>query len=173
MQKIVIHRDGRLFSVERNGIFKAIQLLIDKGVLPSDVSLNIVEIPKHSILQLRLFEILWEYEVLKTENDNGAVLNPEIGSWVKINNREAFLCTTGREFRHSGSSNPLYIKYSFGEMSIENILEDIYFLSCLAYTKPDDCSRYPLTIKITDRRINILGSDFDMEALDVLKIIHL
>ena len=172
LKKIVIHRDGKLFVVERNGIFKAIQLLKEKGILPDDVSVNIVEIPKHSILQLRLFEVLKEYDVLHSDNDNGSVLNPEIGSWVKINNREAFLCTTGREFKHNGSSNPLYIKFLFGNMDIEHILEDIYYLSCLAYTKPDDCSRYPLTIKITDRRINILGSDFDLEALDVLKTIH-
>lgn len=172
LKKIVIHRDGRLFSVENNGIFKAIQLLIEKGVLPTDVSVNIVEIPKHSILRLRLFEVINDYDVLKTEYDNDCVLNPEIGSWVKVNDKEAFLCTTGREFNHSGSSNPLYIKYSFGDMNIEQILEDIYFLSCLAYTKPDDCSRYPLTIKITDRRINIIGSDFNSEALDILKTIH-
>ncbi len=172
LRKIVIHRDGKLFLVERNGIFKAIQLLKDKGILPEDICVNIVEIPKHSIFQLRLFEVLKEYDVLNTQNDSDCVLNPEIGSWVKINNKEAFLCTTGREFNHNGSSNPLYIKFPYGNMDIEKILEDIYYLSCLAYTKPDDCSRYPLTIKITDRRINILGSEFDIEALDVLKTIH-
>ncbi|MDN3657849.1 hypothetical protein QWZ08_19510 [Ferruginibacter paludis] len=172
LRTIVIHRDGKLFLVERNGIFRAVELLKEKGVLPSDVSVNIVEIPKHSILQLRLFEVLKQYDILNTQQDNDSVLNPEIGSWVKINEREACLCTTGREFVHNGSSNPLYIKFPYGNMEIEKILEDIYYLSCLAYTKPDDCSRYPLTIKITDRRINILGSDFDMEALDVLKTIH-
>lgn len=172
LRKIVIHRDGKLFLVERNGIFKAVELLKEKGILPDDVSVNIVEIPKHSILQLRLFEVLKQYDILNTQQDNDSVLNPEIGSWVKINEREACLCTTGREFVHNGSSNPLYIKFPYGNMGIEQILEDVYYLSCLAYTKPDDCSRYPLTIKITDRRINILGSDFDMEALDVLKTIH-
>lgn len=172
LRKIVIHRDGKLFLIERNGIFKAVQLLKEKGILPEDVSVNIVEIPKHSILQLRLFEVLKQYDILNSQYDDDSVLNPEIGSWVKISDREACLCTTGREFIHNGSSNPLYIKFPYGNMGIEQILEDVYYLSCLAYTKPDDCSRYPLTIKITDRRINILGSDFDMEALDVLKTIH-
>ncbi|MFD2146220.1 hypothetical protein [Mucilaginibacter antarcticus] len=132
-----------------------------------------MEIPKHAISPFRLFEVKKEYDMRQERIDNGCVLNPEIGSYVKINPKEAFLCTTGREFNHGGSSNPLYIKYSSGSMSMDAILQDIYFLSCLAYTKPDDCSRYPITIKITDRRINTLGSPYDEEYLDILKSVNI
>jgi len=115
---------------------------------------------------------LKDYDVLSETFDDGSVLNPEIGSWMRLNNNEAFLCTTGREYEKNGSSNPLYIKYLSGSMRLEEILEDLYFLSCLPYTKPDDCSRYPLTIKITDRRINILGGSYDLDSLDILKAIN-
>lgn len=172
IKKIVIHRDGRLFSTEKKGIKKAIEILQTKGSLPADVSVSLVEIPKHSIIQLRLFEVLNEYEVLQEMDDNGSTLNPEIGSWMPINDGEAFLCSTGREYEHDGSSNPLYVKYLSGSLSLAQIMEDIYFLTCLPYTKPDDCSRYPLTIKITDRRINILGGSYDLEQLDILKAVH-
>jgi hypothetical protein len=120
----------------------------------------------------RLFDVTEKFDIRAHRTDNGKVLNPEIGSYVMINKREAFLCTTGREFRHQGTSIPLYIKYNSGEMNFEKLLEDLYHLSCLAYTKPDDCSRFPVTIKITDRRINTLGSDFDLESLDILKSVH-
>lgn len=171
-KQIVIHRDGRLFRSEKEGIQKAIASLEEKGVLLKGTSINIVEIPKHSLVPFRVFDIVREYDVYRQEQDNGYTLNPEIGSWVKMNEKEAFLCTTGREFNHKGSSIPLYIKYESGSLKIEDVLEDIFFLSCLAYTKPDDCSRYPLTIKITDRRINTLGSNFDLESLDILKSEH-
>jgi len=166
---LVIHRDGRLFSTEKTGIQKAINILIEKGILPANVSVTLVEIPKHSIVPFRLFEPLADYDVLNTLDDNGKTFNPQIGSWAKINDKEAFLCTTGREYVHDGTSNPLFVKIESGNMPMEEILEDIFFLSCLPYTRPEDCSRFPLTIKITDRRINNLGSDFDSEALEILK----
>lgn len=173
LQTIVIHRDGKLHKTEKLGIEQAIQNLIEKGILPPNVSVNIVEIPKHSMTPFRIFDVAKDYDIFQVTRENGdLVLNPEIGTWVPINDHEAYLCTTGREFEHGGSSNPLYIKYSSGIMTLEQIVEDIYFLSCLAYTKPDDCSRYPITIKITDRRINTLGSEFDFEALDILKSEH-
>lgn len=169
IRKIVIHRDGRLFRSEKEGILKAVEMLKKLTLIPSDATVSIVEIPKHSITPFRLFEVLRNYDIYKESRDNGKVLNPEIGSYTILNNKEAFLCTTGREFRHGGSSNPLYIKYESGGMKLEDILEDIYFLSCLAYTKPDDCSRFPLTIKITDRKINNQGSTFDTDSFNMLK----
>jgi hypothetical protein len=172
LKKIVIHRDGRLFNTEKVGILEAIKILVDKNILPNDVSINIIEIPKQSIIPFRIYETLKEFDVFTENTDNGNVLNPEIGTWIKINNKEAFICTTGREFTHDGTSNPLYVKYESGQMKIEELLEDIYYLSCLAYSKPDDCSRFPLTIKITDSRINILGSDYDFERLEILKSIN-
>ncbi|WP_133248533.1 argonaute/piwi family protein [Pedobacter yonginense] len=173
VEKIVIHRDGRLFTSERDGILMAIKILKEKDIIPQTASVSFVEIPKHSISPFRLFDVTKEYDIKQQRVDNGLVLNPEIGSYVKINPKEAFLCTTGREFSHGGSSNPLYVKYSSGTLSLDNILQDIYFLSCLAYTKPDDCSRYPVTIKITDRRINTLGSPYDEEYLDILKSVNI
>lgn len=170
IKRIVLHRDGRLFRQERQGALEAIQILIQKNILPVDATLSFAEIPKHSISPFRMFNISEEFDIIKQDEDNGLVSNPESGSWVPINGREAFLCTTGREYtQHHGSTRPLYIKTEPNGLTMEQILEDIYFLSCLTYTKPDDCSRYPLTIKITDRRINTLGSEFNVDALDILK----
>ncbi|WP_412467099.1 hypothetical protein [Pedobacter sp. KLB.chiD] len=172
IQNIVIHRDGRIFQREKDGILQAVVVLKQKNVLPENCSVNILEIPKHSIVPFRLFEVTGPYDMRNERRDNGKVLNPEIGSYVMLNAKEAFVCTTGREFRHQGSSIPLYVKYNSGVMAFEKVLKDLYYLSCLAYTKPDDCSRFPVTIKITDRRINTLGSEFDLESLDILKSVH-
>jgi len=172
IERIVVHRDGRIFQSEKDGIVQAINALKNKGVLSSGSSISILEIPKHSIVPFRLFDVTSKFDIRSVRTDNGKVVNPEIGSYVMINRREAFLCTTGREFKHQGTSIPLYIKYNSGEMEFEKLLQDLYYLSCLAYTKPDDCSRFPITIKITDRRINTLGSDFDFESLDILKSVH-
>lgn len=172
IENIVVHRDGRLFQREKDGIFQAMESLKSNGVLPQNCSVSILEIPKHSIVPFRLFDVQAEYDIRKVRQDNRQVWNPEIGSYLMLSSQEAFLCTTGREFRHQGSSIPLYVKYNCGTMSFEKLLKDLYYLSCLAYTKPDDCSRFPITIKITDRRINTLGSDFDLESLEILKAVN-
>ncbi|MBS1532569.1 MAG: hypothetical protein JSU01_19855 [Bacteroidetes bacterium] len=172
IETVVIHRDGRLFQREKEGIMQAINTLKEKGIVSMTCSVNIVEIPKHSVIPFRLFEVTENFDMRSVRNDNGKVLNPEIGSYVMINSREAFLCTTGREFKHQGTSIPLYVKYNTGDMEFEKILKDLYYLSCLPYSKPDDCSRFPITIRITDRRINILGSDFDFESLEILKSVN-
>jgi hypothetical protein len=169
-ETIVIHRDGRIYNTERAGIQKALDLLIEKGKIPATAKVTIVEIPKHAVMPFRLFEALERYDVLNAGDDNSKVLNPEVGSWVEKTPREAFICTTGREFARGGTSNPLYVRIAAGTLPIEQVVEDIYFLSCLPYSRPEDCSRYPLTIKVTDRRINYLGSDYDSEALEILKM---
>lgn len=164
LKNIVIHRDGRVFDTELKGIDHAINRLVEEQVLPADVFISIVEIPKNSFLSFRMFD-----------NDGNANkkgvndLNPEIGSYHFLNNEIAYICTTGKEFKHKGTSKPLLVKYISGEISFENILRDIFFLSTLAYTKPDDCSRLPLTIKILDIFLRDQASEYDEEKLEYLE----
>lgn len=171
---IVIHRDGRLFRSELEGIEQAMTDLISSGHLPADATFTVVELPKQSTHAFRLFEEVTPYDVLQTQQaDKRALLNPQVGSWVAFSDREGFVCTTGREFYHKGTSLPLYVKVAHGDMPLESVLRDIYYLSTLAYTKPDDCSRDPLTIKMTDRRINEYGGHYDNENLNLLKELNL
>ena len=169
LKNIVIQRDGKLYPSERDGVKKAIAALKQRGVIPQDAEVSYVEIPKHSMASLRFFDIVGQYDVLGTHQDNDLALNPEIGSWLILNGSQALICTTGREFRRNGSSRPLLVNYIGGGMTFEQLLEDLYYLSTLAYTKPDDCSRLPLTTRLTDRKINNLGSEFNIDALEILK----
>jgi hypothetical protein len=45
------------------------------------------------------------------------------------------------------------------------LLSDLFKLTTLAFSKPDDCSRYPLTIKINDVKLSDAASDYDEDAL--------
>lgn len=169
--KIVVHRDGRIFKSELNGIQRSIKCLVEKGVLPENVEITIAEIPKYSVISLRLFEIRNEYNILTTQSDNNNVLNPKIGSWMILNQNEGFVATTGREFKHEGSCKPLYVKKAFGTMKLGHILEDVFFLSTLSHTKPDDCSRNPITIKMADNLINDYGGGYDEELYESEEIL--
>jgi hypothetical protein len=49
---------------------------------------------------------------------------------------------------------------------MEECLEDIFYLCALAWTKPDDCSRDPITTKLNDRFLSDEATKYDAEALE-------
>jgi len=155
---IVIHRDGRIYDCEIEGAKQAIATLKVQGTLPEGATLTILEISKSAPVSLRLFDVI----------DQGGqpqfVQNPKIGCYRIINN-DGYLCSTGRPFLRQGTVKPLHIKYIEGNLSFKLCLEDIYYLTALTWTKPDDCSRYPITTKLNDRRLSEDASEYDEDAL--------
>jgi hypothetical protein len=43
----------------------------------------------------------------------------------------------------------------------EEALRDLFYLSTLAFTKPDFCSRLPITTKLLDNRLRDHASEYD------------
>lgn len=164
LRHIVVQRDGRIFDTELRAVDIVLKKLIEEQVLPAGASISVVEIPKSSFLSFRIFS---NYELFTGNNANE--LNPEIGSYYLLNNETAYVCTTGKEFHHKGTSKPLLVKYISGGLPFEAVLEDVFFLSTLAFTKPDDCSRLPLTIKILDLFLRDKASEYDEDKLDYLE----
>jgi hypothetical protein len=93
------------------------------------------------------------------------VQNPQVGFYAIINGNEGFLCSTGRAFPRRGTVQPLHIRCIREGIPLIQALEDVYALTTLAWTRPEDCSRYPITIKLTDRWLGEEASEFDEDAL--------
>ena len=53
-----------------------------------------------------------------------------------------------------------------GTIPLEKWLEDVDFRSALAWTLPEDCTKHPITIKLTDRRLGEDAETFDSDALE-------
>jgi len=85
---------------------------------------------------------------------------------LRINGVEGYLCATGRAFPRQGTVQPLHVRYVEGSLPFEDCLEDLYSLTALTWTRPEDCTRYPITIKLTDRRLGEDASDYDADALE-------
>jgi hypothetical protein len=157
---IVVHRDGIAFDTEVAGIKRAINELKQEGTLSENVTLTILEIAKSSMVDLRLFEI--------TKRPSGYVQvnNPQVGDYHVMTDTEAYLCSTGRAFEHPGTSNPLHVRYVEGELGFQECLEDVYALTVLAWTRPEDCSRYPITIRLLDRFLRERATEYDTDELN-------
>lgn len=161
LKNIVLQRDGRIFDTELRGIALAMKKLKSDEILPKDATISIIEIPKSSFLSFRLFDSSGNF---RREGPNA--LNPEIGSYHLLNDEIAYVCTTGKEFLRKGTSKPLMVKFISGKMPFQKILQDVFSLSTLTFTKLDDCSRIPFTIKILDIMLRNFASDYDKEKYD-------
>ena len=160
-KQIVIHRDGRAWPAEIEGLEEACRQLAIEGHLDQDWQLTVVEIAKSSPASLRLFD------VKPLRSGQGLyVENPIVGSWMQAAPDEGYICTTGRPFRIPGTSNPLHIRRAAGEMSIEHCLSDIFSLSCLTWTRPEGAMRLPLSIKLCDRSLFDEAAEYDQDAIE-------
>ena len=162
LRRIVIHRDGKTWESEIKGANGLIKNLKNVGTLDAEASLTIVEIPKNLLAPMRFFEI--------EEKPNGGTFtdNPQIGLYEVLDENEGFVCTTGRAFPRAGTVEPLCVKRLCGDLTMEQCLEDVFYLSALALTKPDDCSRYPLSIKLNDRALTDAATKYNEDELEYI-----
>jgi len=158
IKHIVVHRDGQLYDTETKGLKLGLQDLKDQGMVDSEAQITFVEIPQTSPAMLRLFDIS------NTDFGGPHVQNPQLGNYYALNASEGFVCTTGRAFRHRGTAKPLHVIKKSGHLSIEQCLEDVFYLSCLAWTRPEDCSRDPITTKLNDRWLGEEGAEHKEET---------
>jgi hypothetical protein len=157
---IVIHRDGRVWPEEIEGAHKAMEYLKRMSIIAQDATLTILEIPKSPPAPQRFFDV--------SEQDSGQnVDNPQIGLYRIVEGIEGYLCTTGRAFPRPGTVDPLHVRYVEGTLPFKEALEDVYCLSALALTKPDDCTRHPITIKLNDRILGDAATEYNAEALEL------
>lgn len=164
LKTILLQRDGRIFETEIKGAHAAVEQLKREQVLPSDATLTIIEISKSAPVRLRLFDVT-------LKGSRPTVENPQVGNYCIINETEGYLCSTGRAFPHKGTVRPLHVRRIEGPLSIQECLEDVFYLTCLTWTRPEDCSRNPVSMKLNDRFLAEVATDFDQDALEIEAIL--
>ena len=152
---IVIHRDGRTWPTEIAGTEETIAVLQKEGVVSADVKTAILEVTKFPTTRFRLYE-----------KEHGRTCNPSIGAYYIFDEHEAYLCATGKEFPRRGTTNPLCVRKVYGSMPLIRCLEDIYSLTTLAWTRPEDCTRYPITTKLNDIFLSAEATKYDRDELE-------
>lgn len=160
IRKIVIHRQGILFPSEEAGILQALDRLAKEKLLPEDYQCTFVEIKTTSRIPLRLFKV-----ITLPDRQRENTYNPTVGLYFPISEDDAFICTTGYPYRHKGTTKPLHVVRTKGEMALGHILQDLFSLCNLTWTKIDDCSRLPLSIKMNDIRLREIAGEYDVDAL--------
>ena len=157
-RQIVVHRDGRAWPSEIEGLRHACASLASDGILDKDWQLTVLEISKSAPAPLRLFHV-------KPDGGRGTIVeNPIVGTWSKTSENEGYVCTTGRPFRIPGTANPLHVRRVFGSMPISHCISDVFTLSCLTWTRPEGAMRLPISIKLCDRSLFEEAAEYDEDA---------
>lgn len=165
IRTVVIHRDGRVYQSELIGAHEAMQILRQEGAIDPAATLTILEIPKTSPAPLRLFSI-------DSRNGRQWIENPQLGTAYLPTQTDGYVCTTGRAFPRPGTVRPLHVRHVEGPLSLQECLEDIYFLACLTWTRPEDCTRFPITIKLNDRFLGEDATEYDSDALEYATVLE-
>jgi hypothetical protein len=161
VKHITIHRQGKLFSCEKEGIMQALNIVSKSGRIRQDFDCTFAEIKSTSRIPFRLFAV----EPM-TGGQKEMVYNPIIGTYMLVSEKEAFVCTTGPPYEHGGTTKPLHVVKVDGLFDIRKIIEDVFYLANLTWTKIDDCSRLPLTIKMNDIRLREFAGEYSRDALE-------
>ena len=137
--------------------------LSKEGIVSEDYECSIIEIPKSSSMPIRFFDISKGYQSEQVDN-------PIIGTYKTFDNH-VYLATTGRPYRIRGTARPIHFIKRYGNMSLDKILKDFFYLTNLTWTKIDDCARLPITIKITDIRLREEAGEYEEDKYNFEKIL--
>ncbi|MGA2658449.1 MAG: hypothetical protein ABSH34_13165 [Verrucomicrobiota bacterium] len=149
-RSLVLRRDGRLYESEWLGFNDAVKKLVDEGLLPRDILVGAVEVPKHRSYGVRL--------ALSTSS---GLENPTLGSWEVFSKTEGIVCTTGWPFNIPGTVEPLVILLARGNLDLVKILEDTFRMAQLCWPTPTGCMRLPVDLKLCDEHLRACAGRAD------------
>ena len=166
-KSLLVHRDGRCFDSEVQALEKAIRLLVSEGILPEGFVFGIVEVHKSSGTRLR---------IIQQKDASSQFENPIVGSYYCFGSslNEAAVATTGYPFSKSGNNpygfdgtaSPLMLRLAYGKLELEKVAEDVFRLSCLAWSAPDKASRLHLPIKLGDDFLEPMASKVEEDEAE-------
>jgi hypothetical protein len=159
---LVIHRDGRWWPTERDGLRDAVANLVADGVVPATFRVAVAEVRKNH-MPVRLFT----HSAMQSPATSGpdgpgtvGLANPLPGSYLILDAQRALLATTGRpgswdSGRRGRTATTLLIDLVdiHGTLSLLHVVEDLYWLTHLNWSAPDIEIALPVTIRWTDRAL--------------------
>lgn len=151
---IVILRDGVSFGEEEKALRIALSRLEQAGLMVADqVRSGIIDVAKSSVIPLRAASFI---------GNSSNLTNPEAGRHMIIRqSRHAFIFNTGAPYKVEGSSTPIQVTYSSGNINFEKTLEDIFRLTQITFSSPDRPTSLPLPLKLIDTLIRDVAHEMD------------
>ncbi|SMC54016.1 hypothetical protein SAMN04488101_101208 [Pedobacter nyackensis] len=151
-RSIVILRDGVSFGEEEKALVGAMEELERmKLIVKENVQLGVLDIAKSSAVPVR---------AACYQGANKVLENPDCGTYFYMNKKQAYIFNTGFPYRVPGSSNPLQVSLSYGDIDFEKALEDVFALTQITFSSPDRPTSLPLPLKLIDTLIRDVAHEY-------------
>jgi hypothetical protein len=152
-KSIVILRDGVSYGEEERALSDALQRLSDINLLDIiELKTGVIDVAKSTGMPVR---------AAKVQNGNPSLQNPDCGTYFMLNKKDAFIFNTGKPYNVPGSSKPIHVSFTSGNIDFEKALEDIFRLTQIAFSAPDRPSSLPLPLKLIDTLIRDVAHEHD------------
>ena len=139
-KSIVILRDGVSYGEEEKALSDALQRLTDANLLNKDeVKTGVIDVAKSTAVPVRAAAFNGNYRSLE---------NPECGTYFFMNKKEAFIFNTGKPYSVPGTSKPIHVSFTCGNINFEKALEDIFRLTQITFSSPDRPTSLPSAVKV-------------------------
>ncbi len=149
INSFVVHRDGRWWPKETDALEEAVRFLQapERQLLGPDVRYCVGEIRK-SHFPIRIM-------LLSFRNNRPVFQNPFPGCYLVLDDRRAVLTSTGKpsewdEQRRTAGTILVQIAHNPGNLTIEDVTRDVFFLTQLNWSAPDIEINAPVTIRWAD-----------------------
>lgn len=152
-KSIVILRDGVSYGEEEKALADAMLRLSNENLLDkAAVKTGVIDVAKSSAVPVRAAGFNGNYRSLE---------NPECGTYFFMNKKDAFIFNTGKPYSVPGSSKPIHVSFTCGDIDFEKALEDIFHLTQITFSSPDRPTSLPLPLKLIDTLIRDVAHGYD------------
>lgn len=143
LEGITIHRDGFLTRSEKGGLELALNNLKLEDKLSQNFNCLAVNVKKGA-----------NYRLFSSGDKN--VENPKMGAYFVLDERRAFISTTGLPLLNSPTSKPLLVEVDCiaGSFDIRTVIEDLFSLSELNWGSPTSTIKLPITTYYADKMVD-------------------
>jgi len=140
LRSALILRDGRKSGRESEGIYAAKEELIRRGMLNKDVRMDIVDIHKHTVKGIRIWDFISESDVRHALE----------GKALFLDDATVIVTNTGAATLRQGTADPLMLVARGEGINMVHVVEDVHTTTHLNYSSPGTAQRLPLVLKRTD-----------------------
>jgi hypothetical protein len=152
-RSIVILRDGVSYGEEERALADAMQRLSDANLLDKEtVQTGVIDVAKSTAVPVRAAAFNGNYRSLE---------NPECGTYFFMNKKDAFIFNTGKPYNVPGTSKPIHVSLTCGNIDFEKALEDVFRLTQITFSSPDRPTSLPLPLKLIDTLIRDVAHEYD------------
>lgn len=152
-KSIVILRDGVSYGEEEKALIGALKRLTEAKLLDGcNIQTGVIDVAKSSAIPVRAADFTGVSNSLE---------NPASGTHFYMNNNDAFIFNTGAPYKVPGSSNPIHVSFTAGDIDFSKALEDIFRLTQITFSSPDRPTSLPLPLKLIDTLIRDVAHEYD------------